>query len=148
MASYIEKRFTKIPLGTDFEDEVVDIIQNTIGEDCIRLSGSYEDRAEGTDATIYGLPCDITVNFYGKDHMEELPAVVPLDFATVRFGVRTGNSHNGFTPFENPVLVIGIDGFDIKQYKWYILNEFKKRIDEILEIGQDEYWNYIDAVEA
>ena len=70
-----------------------------------------------------------------------------IDMATVRFGVRTGNSKN---KFETPVLVLGIDAGDAHLLRYCynrILEDFRKRLTEIIDLGQDAYWDWCDAQE-
>ena len=107
------------------------------------------DKFAGTDAYMWGVPCDFTYNFSGKDHTVALPEDIDLFCGTkVRFGVRTGNSHKGFTKFERPVLVIGIDGADdsfIGSWLVNIVEAFGKKLQDIINLGQDQYWDWCEA---
>lgn len=141
-------------LGKELESELLEALYEHFRDkgdrNVVRItSGTDADLNGGTDALIWGVPCDITYNYLGKDHMEQLPKTFDL-FAgtTVRFGVRTGNSHNGYTPFADPVLVIGIDGADDRMISTWMVNivsAFKNAAETILDLGQSQYWDWMDA---
>lgn len=141
---------TGISLGKEFEGELIEKISYTFKEeDC--FSTEQQDLFDGTDIFIYGIPCDFTYNFAGKDHMEILPEGLELaPGIEVRFGVRTGNSHNGYTQFKTPVLVIGFEGVDdeiIRNWMEKIVDRFVGKIHDIIEVGQSQYWDWVDAQE-
>lgn len=71
--------------------------------------GTELDRTQGTDCFIYKVPCDVTLNYEGKNNMRRLHMTYPLNENwTLKFGIRFGNNHDGFTQFLKPVLVIGV----------------------------------------
>lgn len=97
---------------------------------------------------IWGVPVDLTCNLAGKDYTEILPETVDIfGGIKVRFGVRTGNSHKGFSRFENPVLIIGIDASESFLGTWMenIVQAFGDKLEEIIETGQSQYWDWCDA---
>ncbi len=141
-----------IPTGNQLEGELKDVFYHhftkksgIVTKTEFRWATKEEDRKLGTDAFIYGLPCDFTCNFAGKDHMTALETNVPLPgIGTVRFGVRTGNRH---VQFDTPVLVIGVDaGYLRKGFIRTVIDAFSDKVAEIIETGQDAYWNYCDQI--
>jgi len=131
-----------LPIGKELEDEV-SFVMKKIG---VSKIGSKEDKEQGTDIVIYGVPCDITCDYYGKDHMEKLPKVLDLKHIRISYGVRTGNNHNGFTKFDIPVLVIGIDApiEYVKNYFDTIIDDIKRNLDEVVDMGQSQYFDWCD----
>lgn len=114
----------------------------------VRCSGTILDKEAGTDAIIWGVPTDFTYYFSGKDYTEVLPGTVDLSIGPkVFFGVRTGNSHKGYTKFERPVLILGleVDSKFIRNWMNNLVDSFKAKLPEILEIGQALYWDWCDA---
>ena len=120
-------------LGIELEDELVCTCSEWFKKKgdpkgFVCTSGTAADKFAGTVA----LPEDIDL-FCGTK---------------VRFGVRTGNSHKGFTKFERPVLVIGIDGADdsfIGSWLVNIVEAFGKKLQDIINLGQDQYWDWCEA---
>ncbi len=140
----VENEALRIPLGKEFEGDIISLMRDVLGSDCKSLAGTQKDYFEGTDIELYGVPCDITVNFDGKDFTERLPVEFDIDMASVFFGVRTENIRK---VFENPVLVIGVDAGDNHSLRYHyetIISSFKRHLNEIIETGQDAYWNWID----
>lgn len=149
--SYISSRNG---LGIELEDELVCTCSDWFKakgdpKGFVCTSGTAADKFAGTDAYMWGVPCDFTCNFTGKDHTEELPQSIDLFCGTkVRFGVRTGNSHKGYTKFEKPVLVIGIDGADehfLGSWLTNIVETFGKQLQRIIDLGQDQYWDWCEV---
>ena len=143
-------------LGGRLENELVDICadwfranNDAAGFKC--MSGTISDIQQGTDATIWRVPVDFTCDFSGKDNCVKLPSEVTLEQGvTVLFGFRTGNSHHGYTKFEQPVLVIGLraDQEYLSNWMGHILDKFHQKMKEIIETGQKDYWDYFDSIEA
>lgn len=90
------------------------------------ITGTKEDRYEGTDFRIYSdldiitsnagiLRFDFTTSFSKKDNMPILwkpqKEIEALKGTFLRFGIRTGNKIMGF---ENPVIVLGFDALKNK----------------------------------
>jgi hypothetical protein len=144
--------FIKTSLGVEFEQELCEVCRETFHnmgdvKGFQSVNGTKADLEQGTDCYIWGVPVDFTYNFEGKDHTEELPESIITREATFRFGVRTGNSHNGYTQFDTPVLVIGIDETDsfVRMFLGNIVEAFKNKLMDIINLGQDQYWEYLDA---
>lgn len=141
-------------LGIELEDELVCTCSEWFKKKgdpkgFVCTSGTAADKFAGTDAYMWGVPCDFTYNFSGKDHTVALPEDIDLFCGTkVRFGVRTGNSHHGFTKFKRPVLVIGIDGADdafLGSWLVNIVEAFGKKLQDIINLGQDQYWDWCEV---
>ncbi len=143
--------FLDNPLGIDFEDELCEATRNYLAVRNPKMSdrvfktyqGTIRDKYAGVDAVIYGIPVDFTFNFHGKDHMDDLGITIG-DFS---LGIRYGNSHNGFTRFEEPVLVIGIDAdnYYVRNFMHSIVDGFKASIHAIIEEGSSAYLDWMDA---
>ncbi|MCL1839652.1 hypothetical protein FWF89_01460 [Candidatus Saccharibacteria bacterium] len=143
----------KLSAGHELETQLIDVFGihftkkgKVLSTSEFRFATSQEDRELGTDAFIYGLPCDFTCNFAGKNHMIDLHINVDLPgIGLVRFGVRTGN---GRVKFETPVLVIGIEteGYFSKSFIPNIIDSISHKIDDIINVGQEAYWNCCDEL--
>jgi len=127
--------------GYEFESEIVDIVytfaKRSWGAGSIKFSTAHQDRYEGTDFFVLGIPTDITLAFETKNKTRKLGEMI-LDGVTVDFGIRFGN---GKTSFESPVLVIGAKtalGVN-KSNMWYVLDTIKTYVEEILDVGMDKY---------
>ena len=144
--------------GIEFENELSDVCvkhfqakSKTVSESEFKsFSGTTRDEFEGVDVEIYKVGVDFTFNFSGKDHMEKLPGIVYGRYVDFKFGVRTGNSHKGYTKFKTPVLVIGIDAEASYVRNWManIVDDFRKHLDEIIDLSQSAYWDWMDAHEC
>ena len=153
MAKYYEGIDLKKGLGIELEESLTGaVVSHFMAMDdngAVQYTGGTRlDIEQGTDLVIWGIPTDFTCNFAGKDHMEILPETVDIfGGVKVRFGVRTGNSHRGFTRFKTPVLVIGIDAVESFLGTWMenIVQAFAGKLDEIIETGQSQYWDWCDA---
>jgi len=140
--------------GHELETELIDVFGThfakrgrTVSKSDFRWATSEEDKLLGTDAFIYGLPCDFTCNFAGKNHMTDLKVSITLPgVGLVHFGVRTSN---GYVKFATPVLVIGIetDCYLTKRFIHEVIDSVRGKIDAIIDVGQEAYWNYCDANE-
>lgn len=139
-----------IKVGMKFEDDIMYIFKSTLSSgSVIDCTGTKDDIFKGTDAIIYGIRVDFTTNFSKKSHMVKLPESINLGHCGVdiNFGVRTGNSHKGYTKFEEPVLVIGVDADAKYIHTWMdaIIETIKTRINEIIDIGQDQFLDYCET---
>lgn len=153
MAKYYQSGFySKKNLGMELEDELVNVTSlyfSKKGDKGFQPAvGTKADKEQGTDAYIWGVPCDFTCNFAGKDHMTVLQKDVPIGHGiSVKFGVRTGNSYKGYKKFNTPVLVIGIDGADtsvLNRWLENITSLFASKIGDIIDVGQTQYWDWCD----
>ena len=136
--------------GYQFEDSIVAGLDDHFKgrRDIYQASsGTKEDLEQGVDFTLYGVPCDITYNFFGKNFTEKLErSVTIMPGIDVFFGVRTGNSHQNYTSFKTPVLVIGVDADTATLKNWMetIVDAFMQKVDEIIDCGQDQYLDWLD----
>ena len=145
-ANYHEEK-----LGMLLEQDLTASLKDHFADDpdaVVYAGGTEADIEQGTDLFIYGVPVDITFNFTGKDHLEAFAEKVDVfGGVDVSFGVRTGNSHKGFSRFKKPVLVIGIDASEsfIRDWMPRIISSFIEKIDEIIDVSQSQYWDWCDA---
>jgi len=141
--------------GLEFEDEMIilisDYAKKFYGEDAVQFAKTKEerikaDREQGTDFLLYGIPVDTTLNFHGKDNMDDI-GEMPLNGFNVNFGFRKGNKRK---EFNTPVLVIGASSpVEItKNNMWYYIQEIKTNIQNILDKAFDLYYDAIDSQEA
>ena len=133
--------------GHDFEYSVVDVVSSFAkhewGMGSVKFSTVQQDRYEGTDLFVLGVPIDITLDFERKNKTRKL-GTLKMDGLTIDFGVRFGNNK---AKFKTPVLVIGAEtalGIT-KSNMWITLGIIKDNIQEILNMGMDKYFLAIDA---
>jgi hypothetical protein len=130
--------------GHAFESEIVDIVsafaQRIWGAKAVKFSSQRQDRFEGTDMYVLGVPMDVTLAFDKKVRTRKL-GELPLDGVTISFGVRFGN---GRVSFKTPVLVVGADGIT-NGNMWLTMDIIKANIQEILDTGMDNYFLAIEA---
>ena len=109
MNSSFKRLEREIATGTEFEGEFIELLSPLFDGKIESCVGSYLDKEQGTDLLVDGYRFDLTTDFIHKDNTEVLEELTTClgRFATVKVGIRTGNCHNGFTPFEKPVIVIG-----------------------------------------
>lgn len=69
------------------------------------------DRRYGTDMICNGVRIDVTLNFSEKDHITMIKdsGIKATPLRNFKIGIRYGNSYKGFTRFDEPVVVIGVD---------------------------------------
>jgi len=115
----------------------------------VDIHGTSMDMDEGTDMILYGVRMDPTTAMSTKDHMRLLDVEFPLPRLnlSIRFGIRTGNSHCGFTPFPEPVLVFGYDSSSTRWGVEAVAAEVAGCIDRIIDTGIDLYYSYIDEMD-
>ena len=137
----MNKRYFFETDGLEFESSVVEIVSLFAkcewGTAAVRFSTERQDRFEGTDLFVLGVPIDITLAFDRKNKTRNLGSI-SLDGVTIDFGVRFGN---GKASFKTPVLVIGAEtalGIN-RGNMWAVLDAVKSNIQEILDIGMDKY---------
>ena len=143
----MNKRYFFEAGGHDFESGITDIIslfaQREWGTTAFRFSTERQDRYEGTDLFVLGIPIDVTLAFDRKKSTNRLETI-NLDGVTIDFGIRFGNDKAGF---KTPVLVIGAEtaaGIN-RNNMWVVLDTIKSNIHEILNVGMDKY---LDATES
>ena len=131
----------------------LDIYFRHIGRlDCLKKTiGTADDLKKGTDCVIYGVPIDFTSDAL-KDNTVWHPEreMRLMNGVDVEFGIRTGNSHNGYTEFDEPTLVVYIKCFfgNIKHMMETIVDEFIKKFDDIFDVGQELYYDFVYGVES
>ena len=133
--------------GYEFESEMADYLtlfaRREWGSSAVKFSTARQDRFEGTDIFVLGIPIDITLDFAGKNKTKRL-GTLELDGVTIDLGVRFGN---GRAKFKTPVLVIGAEtalGIT-KQNMWITLDIIKSNISQILDLGMDSYFQVVEA---
>ena len=133
--------------GHEFEADVVDVVSSFAkrewGTDAVKFSTAQQDRFEGTDLYVLGIPIDFTLAFERKNKTRKL-GVLTLDGVTIDFGVRFGNHKANF---KVPVLVIGAESVlgITKSNMWIALETIKTHVQEILNVGMDEYFLATEA---
>ena len=127
--------------GHEFESDILDILSDFAkcewGSSAVKFSTMQQDRYEGTDVYVLGVPIDITLAFERKNRTRKL-GTLTLDGVTIEFGVRFGNHK---AKFKMPVLVIGAEtaiGIT-KNNMWITLDIIKDNIQKILNMGMDKY---------
>ena len=133
--------------GQGFELEMADIVslhaRREWGAKAVRFGTQYQDKFEGTDFFVLGVPIDVTLAFEKKNKTRKLGSM-NLDGLTIDFGIRFGNRKANF---KTPVLVIGAHtaiGITMNNM-WIALDTIKRNIHEILNIGMDKYFLETDA---
>lgn len=137
--------------GKLFEDDLLVVAKQFFASkndegSFVETTGTELDKYEGTDALIWGVPVDFTYNFDNKDNMIELQRSIILSLGIeVKFGVRVANECHRF---KTPVLVIGFkcDTCWLKTMWENIFDDIRRSFEEIIETGQDQYWNCLDAM--
>jgi len=127
--------------GYEFESELVDYFSTYAkrewGNKAVQFSTEQQDRYEGTDLFVLGIPIDVTLAFATKNKTRKLGRM-EFDGVTIDFGIRFGN---GKANFKTPVLVIGAEtaiGIT-KNNMWVVLDIIKSNISKILDMGMDDY---------
>ena len=133
--------------GHKFESDVVDVViqvaKKEWGVKSIAFSTVQQDRFEGTDLFVLGVPIDITLAFAKKNRMRKL-GYVSFDGVTVEYGIRFGNAK---AAFKTPVLVIGAEtAIGITKANMYVaMDTIKNKVKDILDTGMDYYFNAVEA---
>jgi len=128
--------------GYEFESDVVSVVSSFAkrewGNNAVKFSTMQQDRYEGTDLFVLGVPIDITLDFERKNKTRRL-GKLELDGVIIDIGIRFGNNRANF---KTPVLVIGAEtalGIT-KSNTWYVLDVIKSNVLKILDLGMDKYW--------
>ena len=133
--------------GYEFESEMADFLtlfaRGEWGNSAVKFSTARQDRFEGTDIFVLGIPIDITLDFAGKNKTKKL-GTIKLDGVTIDLGVRFGN---GVAKFKTPVLVIGAEtaGGITNHNMWITLDIIKANIIKILDMGMDKYFQVVEV---
>lgn len=133
--------------GHEFESGVVEVVsafaKREWGVGAVKFSTVQQDKYEGTDLYVLGVPIDITLAFEKKNKTRRLETL-ELDGVTIDLGIRFGN---GKATFQTPVLVIGAEtalGIT-KNNMWITLDIIKSNILRILNLGMDRYFLATEA---
>ena len=103
------------PAGSDFESDMISALKDGLSQNEVyritSMKGTILDKQQGTDFLCGKMRLDATMNFFDKDHMPfiaatGIPAIPGYNFF---IGIRHGNSYKGYTGFQQPVVVIGVD---------------------------------------
>ena len=133
--------------GHEFETEFADIAarfaRTQWGKGSIKFSTIKQDRFEGTDLFVLGVPIDITLAYEKKTSMRQIGSLM-LEGLSIEFGIRFGN---GKSRFKTPVLVIGAESAlgITKGNMWIALETIKAHIQQILDTGMDSYFEATEA---
>ena len=148
-----ERRIFAESNGNEFEDNMIGAIKTRLRnknqlDRLIVHSDDDLDRFQGTDFEIDGVRVDATCAFSHKDHMANTnfePLYTP--YGNLKFGIRTGNSHNGYTKFEKPVVVVGMDLDDwyARTYADAISEAITKMAPMIISYIKECYEEFINA---
>ena len=140
-------------LGKFFEGEIESRLQwdfnkKNCSEHFVSTADTEADYLAGTDAVIWGIPVDFTTDALKDNTVWSDQTVRLLNGVEVRFGVRTGNSHNGYTEFDRPTLVLFVRCFmgNLWQMMDDVVDAFSKKFDEVFDIGEGFYYDYMDSV--
>lgn len=113
------------------------------------MIGTWEDKTQGTDLIIDGLPIDITSNISNKFMTVKCRRGFMLERygVEVYYAVRFGNSYKGGTKFATPVLVIGVDFPGSGRVFHDLVGTICYKVGEIVDMGIDLYYETIDRLE-
>lgn len=131
-------------IGNDLETELTErMAANQVdmwGHNTIKVSTYTQDRDEGTDVFVCGIPVDITLNT-AKNHTFWFKNTIDLDYMSIMFGLRR---RNGRSKFLLPVLVMCIVASVSRDNYMDVVNMLIPELKAALDIGMDLY---LDAVE-
>ena len=139
--------YSSATMSKRFEDDILEAVSSFArrmwGPAAVKLSTERQDKHEGTDISVLGVPIDVTLNYGMKDKMRQVDEI-RLDWLTVRLGIRFGNK---YADFRTPVLVIGVESLaEIYMGNlWLAIDALKERIGDILEAGFDRYFVATEA---
>lgn len=145
--------------GIEFEDAITPHVLNAakkIWGGKSRKATKTEDHHEGTDFFIGDLRMDITMNSEKNNTVwYDLPYVIENENCydiNVKFGVRTGNGvGKNKRTFKEPVLVICFEttiNRNSNSIDHIADNILPNHMQQILERGEDAYYEIIDELEA
>ena len=135
----------KRSFGQYFEKDVVDVFTKAFCNSktfrVVSCIGTKADKQEGTDFTIGEIRFDITTNIDNKKCMPFIAdtGIKAIRDCNFRMGIRVGNEHNGYTEFEDPVVVIGLGmpSDTLKQYKDAVLESLYKNATDLVCFASD-----------
>ncbi|MDO4271404.1 MAG: hypothetical protein Q4C83_00245 [Candidatus Saccharibacteria bacterium] len=148
------------PAGELFEHTMIRVLKNVYKENpraVVDYTGTRRDTHEGTDCTLMGIPLDITLNYEGKDKINNLVDTFELTsrangcgelLANVKFGIRLGNRH---AKFRLPVLVFGVSlmpTINFWRYEELIYDALRRDMRSMFDRMQDKYLDYCEKTGA
>ena len=135
--------------GKRFENDVISTLRKMYSEGITDTVGTKMDTELGVDFILEDeIGADTTLNFENKDHMPliretNIPATLSQNF---KLGLRTGNNYKGYTEFEKPVIVVGLN-MDAKTYDandYDITVNIKKHGRELMDAIFNFYYDVDD----
>lgn len=145
-----EKLSTGKLLEAKLEDRLSwDFNKKSCSRDFVPTADTTADYLAGTDAIIWGIPVDFTTDALKDNTVWSDRAVTLLNGVEVRFGVRTGNSHNGYTEFDTPTLVLFIRVFmgNLRYMMDDVVDAFSEKFDDVFDAGEEFYYGFMDSME-
>ena len=149
--TFLREEKNKIRAGNEFENDLSWALKKSCKslENCI---GTEIDYNEGTDFRHKDLRIDATLDFeYKEIYMPfsfdtKIPAGAGQNF---QIGIRLGNTHNGYTEFPKPVVVVGLrmDAHMYRQYQDEIFDNMIKHADDLMFAINDAHLDYITTDE-
>lgn len=148
--------------GKSFEDDVISILSRKFCTDkyyrsrqcqIVNCAGKDIDHNAGTDFIYKSIDCtemriDLTLNFNDKKYMPYIVETdIPVtDSKNLKIGIRHGNTHKGYTEFDKPVVVVGIEmsPYEYRQHEDEILDNIMDHYDDIICEAQTVYEAYTD----
>lgn len=137
-----EKYATRTTNGHDFETTFIAAMR--VGFEAndkhaiTQVSGTVWDVEQGTDAVIDAkMRIDPTLNFANKSFMPFYmdTGIKATHNQTFKIGLRHGNTHDGYSEFDQTVVVIGLDMLPMeytryeRTIKWSVVNNAEKLND-------------------
>ena len=148
--------------GKLFEEDVIGILSRRFCTDryyksrqcrIINCAGMDIDQKAGTDFIYKSIDCtelriDLTLDFEEKKCMPyivetDIPATDSKNF---KMGIRHGNTHNGYTEFDKPVVVVGLEMSpqDYRIHEDEILDNIMSHYDDLICEAQSIYEAYTE----
>ena len=142
-----DRAIDKIKRGSLFEDDVQSVFMQFFGKERFKsMRGTILDKEEGTDFVIDRLRMDSTLAFSHKNNMPFFydTGLYAGGCQNFKIGIRLGNTHKGYSEFEQPVVVLGIDLprslYDANMDD--IIGNLRKHADELFKKANEAYLDY------
>ena len=138
-------------IGNVFESDFYSVLKRKYEKVTCLQTGTDIDKQEGTDITYRDIRIDCTTDFAMKDFM---PAIYETNIPATRtqkfmIGIRIGNSYKGYTEFQQPTVVIGVNmnGHDYNIHEDELLDNLEAHIEELMMAAGDAYEDFITIEE-
>jgi hypothetical protein len=114
------------------------------GVGAFRFSTEREDKIEGADMYVLGVPIDFTLCIGKATRMRKIKTTIKIDGYAFEFGVRYGNAYHTYA---QPVLVIGVEGGTkiTKSNAYVLVDSIKRNCKNILNTAMDCYFDVVPA---